>query len=243
MAPTCTICLESEPPPIQSGCACRSDAGLAHVACRVRAAASKSTVNDGWHRCSTCTQAFTGEMQRQLSGALTARVQALPAGDGHARPFAMRLEVMAQLDGWQYAAAERTARILHETLRTMRGDEHESTLGAAGLVATTLAKQGKYEEAARIQRAVLGASKRGATVTDTGNRASALSQQGKHADAERLFIEAVETSARVHGAEHLCTLTLRCERRRNRRRGPSLRSRSSRPSRGRSSCATSARAK
>jgi hypothetical protein len=34
----CTICLESDPPPIQSGCACRGDAGLAHIECRISAA-------------------------------------------------------------------------------------------------------------------------------------------------------------------------------------------------------------
>ena len=34
----CIICLDTSPPPIQSGCACRGDSGLAHIACLVRAA-------------------------------------------------------------------------------------------------------------------------------------------------------------------------------------------------------------
>ena len=34
----CIICLDASPPPIQSGCACRSDAGLAHLECRVQVA-------------------------------------------------------------------------------------------------------------------------------------------------------------------------------------------------------------
>jgi hypothetical protein len=29
----CVICLDASPPPIQSGCACRGDSGLAHIAC------------------------------------------------------------------------------------------------------------------------------------------------------------------------------------------------------------------
>jgi hypothetical protein len=37
----CIICLDTSPPPIQSGCACRGDSGLAHIACLVRAAASQ----------------------------------------------------------------------------------------------------------------------------------------------------------------------------------------------------------
>jgi hypothetical protein len=30
---TCIICLDTDPPPIQSRCACRGEVGLAHVAC------------------------------------------------------------------------------------------------------------------------------------------------------------------------------------------------------------------
>ena len=40
---TCTICLDNDPLPIQSGCACRGDAGLAHVECRAEAAAHRMT--------------------------------------------------------------------------------------------------------------------------------------------------------------------------------------------------------
>jgi hypothetical protein len=34
----CIICLTSDPRPIQSGCGCRGDAGLAHIECRIEAA-------------------------------------------------------------------------------------------------------------------------------------------------------------------------------------------------------------
>ena len=34
----CIICLDSDPPPIQCGCACRSDGGLAHVECLIEKA-------------------------------------------------------------------------------------------------------------------------------------------------------------------------------------------------------------
>jgi hypothetical protein len=36
----CIICLELDPTPIQSGCACRSDSGLAHIDCRMSSAAA-----------------------------------------------------------------------------------------------------------------------------------------------------------------------------------------------------------
>jgi hypothetical protein len=31
----CIICLGNDPQPVQLGCACRGDSGLAHIACRV----------------------------------------------------------------------------------------------------------------------------------------------------------------------------------------------------------------
>ncbi len=37
----CIVCLDSDPPPIQSGCACRSDTGLAHVGCLVEKAVAQ----------------------------------------------------------------------------------------------------------------------------------------------------------------------------------------------------------
>ena len=61
----CIICLDADPEPIQSGCACRGDAGLAHVMGRVEAAVhrQKSTGScEGWARCVTCEQIFNGAM-------------------------------------------------------------------------------------------------------------------------------------------------------------------------------------
>ena len=71
----CTICLDGEP--IQSGCACRGDAGLAHIECRAMAAAHL----DCWAVCTTCGQAFTGAMQAGLAEAWWVRAQRLPAAN------------------------------------------------------------------------------------------------------------------------------------------------------------------
>ena len=38
----CVICLTDDPPPVQSGCACRGDAGLAHAACLIRKAIARA---------------------------------------------------------------------------------------------------------------------------------------------------------------------------------------------------------
>ena len=61
----CRICLDSEgdPKPIQCGCACRGEAGLAHIECNIVAAEHFSTgFHKGWYHCSTCNQDYTGEM-------------------------------------------------------------------------------------------------------------------------------------------------------------------------------------
>ena len=65
----CIVCLDSDPPPIQSGCACRSDTGLAHVGCLVEKAVSQQPHrgNAVWWECQTCGQKFTGAMRMGLA--------------------------------------------------------------------------------------------------------------------------------------------------------------------------------
>jgi hypothetical protein len=61
----CVICLEHDPPPIRSGCACRGDAGLAHVQCRIAAAEHKyksSGTIVAWNDCPTCCQSYRGQI-------------------------------------------------------------------------------------------------------------------------------------------------------------------------------------
>ena len=72
----CIICLDTSPPPIQSGCACRGDSGLAHIACLVQAAASQQAQrgSDVWRQCQTCKQDYTGAMQTGLAEAWWSRV-------------------------------------------------------------------------------------------------------------------------------------------------------------------------
>ena len=63
--PLCTICLEGVPAPIQMGCGCRGDQGLAHVKCRAEVA-KRSRNWDDWTMCGTCGQFFTGAMELGL---------------------------------------------------------------------------------------------------------------------------------------------------------------------------------
>ena len=73
----CLICLDTSPSLIQSGCACRGAAGLAHPGCRVRAAEAlveqKRSIK-WWWKCQTCEQYFTGEMRDGLANAWWSQV-------------------------------------------------------------------------------------------------------------------------------------------------------------------------
>ena len=72
----CIICLDDSPPPIQSGCACRGDGGLAHIHCRAQVAMSqqKQRGNEVWWMCQTCKQPFTGAMRIGLAEAYHAQL-------------------------------------------------------------------------------------------------------------------------------------------------------------------------
>ncbi len=73
----CIICYASVPPPIQSGCACRSDSGLAHVDCLIAKAVSQQAHRGSkvWWKCQTCEQRFTGAMRTGLGEAWWSRVR------------------------------------------------------------------------------------------------------------------------------------------------------------------------
>ena len=79
----CVVCLEGddEPTPIQSGCACRGEAGLVHLEC-----AKASAIHHGdffhsrWYECFTCKQEFTGEVLLALARTLVQRLEDLGNG-------------------------------------------------------------------------------------------------------------------------------------------------------------------
>ena len=72
-----------------------------------------------------------------------------------------------------------------------RAEDDRERLSAAGNLAASLSRQGKYAEAEKMEREVLAVSKRvlGAehpdTLTAAGNLALSLKRQGKYAEAEK----------------------------------------------------------
>ena len=157
----CVICLDSSPPPIQSGCACRGDAGLAHVACRVKAAEAQAPEKEGcvWWQCQTCKQAFTGAMQRGLAEARWAKVRGREQEDGEWQMAAL-LMARALGDQGRYGEAEQMYRKVLAVERRELGAEDADTLSTVIELAGTLLQQGKLAEAETMYAEVLASQLR-----------------------------------------------------------------------------------
>jgi hypothetical protein len=162
-AGTCIICLESDPPPIQSGCACRGDAaGLAHVECRATAAAyimANNNTHERWQTCSTCGQEFTGAMQLGLAEAWWSKLQHLPKEDSQRLTAAVTLARALHAQG-KHGRAEIVLVEVLAVQRRVLGHEHPDTLLTAGHVAIALKSQGKYTASEAIYREVFVAQRR-----------------------------------------------------------------------------------
>jgi hypothetical protein len=211
----CIICLESDPPPIQSGCACRGDAGLAHVECRILAAEHKQKSSGGlggWQVCSTCGQLFEGAMALGLAEKLLLRVQgqpefvnewcfaalilstALTNAGRHAEAEAVCRETMAALDRMGVNAPK----ISMTQLRTKLGN--------------ALNNQGKVAEAHVIfercfaeYTELLGPDDM-LTLDCARSLAHNLSRQGKHTEAVAILQDIARRSSRASGPENTATL-------------------------------------
>jgi hypothetical protein len=209
----CIICLDTSPPPIQSGCACRGESGLAHIACLVRAAASQRAQrgSDVWQKCQTCKQGYTGAMQMGLAEAWRSRVagQAAESDERFGAEYNLANSLVHQ---GKAVEAEPMLRKLHKVRMRVDGAEHPGTLSVANTLASSLSKQGKHVEAERIQREVHGVEKRAlgaehpSTLTSGNNLAHSLWNQGKYAEAELIQREVHGVQKRVLGAEHPDTL-------------------------------------
>ena len=174
----CLICFEASPPPIQSGCACRDSAGLAHPDCRVKAAEAlvqRKDSNMWWFTCQTCEQRFTGAMCIGLANAWWSQVRERAEEDPERLSAAHNLAISLSDQG-KYAEAEEMRREVLAVRKRVLGAEHPGTLATACNLASSLSDQGKHAEAEEMEREVLAVQKRvlGAEHPDTLTTASYL---------------------------------------------------------------------
>jgi hypothetical protein len=122
--PACFVCLDSDPPPIQSGCACRSDTGLAHVDCLAESAAAQQPHRGKkvWWECQTCGQQFTAAMRTGLAEAWWSRASNQAHNSDERLCAASTLAQARLLDG-RYAESERIIREVLGVQRRSMGEQ------------------------------------------------------------------------------------------------------------------------
>jgi hypothetical protein len=213
-ASVCIICLDAgDPPPIQSGCACRGDAGLAHVGCRAEAAEHKSKSGDvvGWQACVTCGKNFTLQMRMGLAEAWYGGVQDFDEEDEDRQLAGTNLAAALRLMG-RYAESEAKCRELRSVQRRMSGPDTTVAMQTAQVLGNALSDQSKYTEAEVVYREVLSKTRKilGAEHPDTLGPLKSLGNvflaQGKLDDALATFTNVRTIQQRVLGAEHVNTM-------------------------------------
>ena len=205
---SCIICLESDPAPVQMGCACRSDAGLAHVTCMVEKArwqhAQRGTA--AWCSCQICGNLFTGAMRMGLADAWASQAE------GAERISARANRGAALAACGNHAAAEPVLRQVLVETRGACGAAHPEALTAANNLGWALVGVHKYAAAERILRETLAVQRRvlgdehPSNLKSASNLAGVLIRRGKSADAERILREVLSCMQRVFGEEHPNTL-------------------------------------
>jgi tetratricopeptide (TPR) repeat protein len=213
---SCIICLDGDPGLIQSGCACRGDAGLAHVECRAKDAAHRMKNRgdvSGWWECGTCGQGFTGVMRLGLARARWSTAQRLPEKNKERLTAAGNLANALDSQG-KHVEAETIHREVLAVRRRVLGPEHPNTLWIAEKLASSLDDQGKYVGAETMYREVLAVQRRvlGPEHLDTlmtaCKMAFSLDNQGKHTEAETIHREVLAVHQRALGPEHPLTFAM-----------------------------------
>lgn len=199
----CIICLESDPVPIQRGCACRGDPGLSHTQCMVNQAEYRDKNGPpaempgmAWVMCLICKTHFTGTMKQELARAWCQRTSHFQAGDlRRVRPEQHLIE--CTYAAGNYTEAEKLARSMLHRNRIHLGETHPMTLYTDNMLGNTLCCLERYEEAETVQRRVLATTiivsgaRSGPHALQMSSLANTLGKQGKFPEALRLAKEAV----------------------------------------------------
>jgi hypothetical protein len=152
--PACPICLDSEPPLLPMGCACRGSMGKAHAACMAHTAteASKTKFAEAWTKCSTCKQPFMGAMRAELAAEWWRIVQHRAPTDAERQAAAhvysaALISLSKDLERAEahgvLREAETLLRQLVETESASSGYESDLTLGTIVTLGNCLLKQKK----------------------------------------------------------------------------------------------------
>jgi tetratricopeptide (TPR) repeat protein len=218
---TCIICLEEDPPPIQSGCACRGDAGLAHIACRISAAEHKQSSGDsveGWQKCPTCHQIFMGAMGLGLAEELFRRSKGKLDRVGE---WFSAAEILsnALLTAGEFVRAEAVCCETFSETKRVGINILEYSIGGSSVMSRlslglghAMSNQGKHSLAEPIYRLVLNECEQQfgtddwRTLTAGTALGNCLRAQDKHAEAAVILKDVFVRTTRALGPEDVNTL-------------------------------------
>ncbi|UKZ53353.1 hypothetical protein TrVGV298_007145 [Trichoderma virens] len=116
-------------------------------------------------------------------------------------------------ENWATLCYQRMAAKAKKAYEKKFGKDHDSTLTCMSLLASTYRRQGRFDEAEKLEVQLVETSKTklGAdhpdTLTSIHNLASTYRRQGRWDEAEKLGVQLVEVSKTKLGADHPDTLT------------------------------------
>ena len=218
-APCCNICLEGgdEPLPMQRGCGCRGDAGLAHVACVCEAASHQALdpvggyYHGGWTHCPTCGQMYSGDMELGLARDLVYRRRHLPR-HAEARVYAAHNLGSSLIHRGEFAEAQVLLEEAHTMAVQIYGADEVETLNTASALAETFRFLKMYTKAEALLRSVVEACERTlgkehhTTLATTSQFAQMLAETGRDREAEPL-LRKMQSKMQLFGCSSLHIMT------------------------------------
>eukprot|EP00035_Acanthoeca_spectabilis_P012812 m.232760 g.232760 ORF g.232760 m.232760 type:complete len:448 (+) comp15722_c0_seq1:35-1378(+) len=157
----CVICLDDSgsEPLLSPGCACRGDSGLAHLSCRIEAAAhgdsaGRSEVTSLWTTCGTCGQRWTGPLQHRLAAT---RWDRTADGDEETPAHLNAATAVAEcaMERGDTHFADQLFRKVHSVRARVLGETHDDTLTAASNLALCCTERGEHAEAESLYQSIL----------------------------------------------------------------------------------------
>jgi tetratricopeptide (TPR) repeat protein len=200
---------EAEAGALVRGCACRGDAGFAHLRCLIKLARQD---DDRWWSCPTCKQDYYGQVQLGLARARWEPVRDKPADDEERLAAAADLaRALQQVEGDFDQALPLLEQCLAEARRA-KGDQHRDTLASCNNLATLHFHRKDYGAALPLAEEALAGTARneGPEHVDTLICMSELSQLhralGNHDAALPLTLECLAIRRRTLGAANESTI-------------------------------------
>lgn len=198
-----------ESTPLPMGCACRSDSGVAHLACMTALAVSQQPLRgeEAWCKCKTCGLHFTGAMQLALARAWVARTAGRPLLDDERIAACSNLST-ALTDTVQYDEAMATL----QRMQAVLDRDDPRWIRCMSKVARILIHTGLYDQAEAICRPLLAGLADDDADCETcilrSYLAVAMMHQRQHAEAEDILRRVLEALTRTRGPEHHETLSV-----------------------------------